>query len=1171
MYISRLTLYGFKSFLKKSELNFGRGVTSVVGPNGCGKTNIVDAIRWVIGEQKARTLRADKSTDVIFNGTSKRKPLNIAEVSLTIHNVSGRIPIDYTDIEITRRVYRNGDSEYLLNKNICRLKDIKNLFIDTGMGSDAYSIIELKMIENILSENPHERKSLFEEAAGVNKYRIQRGAALKKLTATEEDLVRVSDIIGEVEVKVNSLKRQLRQYERYQKISEDLIDSEVILAASRIFKLKQNLDPLENKIKDQRNRLIQVSEQLVLIEHIADSKQVENDNIEIKLNNKNDAYNQCKESRSKAQTEELVLKEQYQNKLSEFTRINEEIINTNSSIEKTKQRISYLNNEEKNFEKQLQNQHSDQNRMNEEQKLLERRFNEISKSLETLQDKKYLLIKMQSEKLAKENALKENIAFLENQIQSIDQEKNTKTERFSFLSAKIEDVQIKSDGLQEEMQELIDDQENSEIVLDELLENHEKFLIQKREIDASLDKVNNKIDFYADLLESKEGFSPALQYVMKHRDKFEGVVGSFSELINIDEKYIEALSAVMGNLSDLLIVETLENAIDITGKLEEKKIGKLLSIPLDIVDSGSSKDVSETLISFKNLISCPDILKNVKNRVFGDIYICEDEDFDNIIKNENLQNIVIVTKSGKMFDQKNILTSRPMESGNSQIFGREEKLFNFEKEANRMKLDLVGVTEDIKAANDEILSVRQEIKDRDLKIRNLDRTNKDSSSTIKNHQNEIRQLENNLNELKSKRIKDKTALDSYRHKMLELTHQKSKSGSLHDLEVEISTKRSEANTSKRELDQYINTVQNFRVEMIKVRNKFDNIRNEKTSLSKNLANLEKRLKNRTNDKTNIKTKKNEMEASIERKKLAVENIFREEKILRDEVVKIRERYNDIKEQLQENNKEIYKVRHQKEILTETISKLELELSELAAKRREIESILYEKYEKMVELDSLQDIPVTEIAIQNRNRLKKRLENIGTINMAVKDEYEQEADRLDFLTDQKNDLEEAAITVRKVIKEIDTVARKQFLETYEKIKENFKNIFQIFFPGGSTDINLIGDGDPLDSKIEIFACPGGKKMLSLRMLSAGEKTLTAIALLFGIYQVKPSPFCILDEVDAPLDDANTKRFTKLLKTFSDNTQFIIVTHNKVTMSVADTLFGVTMGEKGVSQIVSVNLD
>jgi len=263
MYISRLTLYGFKSFLKKSELNFGRGVTSVVGPNGCGKTNIVDAIRWVIGEQKARTLRADKSTDVIFNGTSKRKPLNIAEVSLTIHNVSGRIPIDYTDIEITRRIYRNGDSEYLLNKNICRLKDIRNLFIDTGMGSDAYSIIELKMIENILSENPHERKSLFEEAAGVNKYRIQRGSALKKLAATEEDLVRVNDIIGEVEIKVNSLKRQLRQYERYQKISEDLIDAEVTLAASKIIKLKQNLDPLENKIKDQQMRLIQVSEQLI--------------------------------------------------------------------------------------------------------------------------------------------------------------------------------------------------------------------------------------------------------------------------------------------------------------------------------------------------------------------------------------------------------------------------------------------------------------------------------------------------------------------------------------------------------------------------------------------------------------------------------------------------------------------------------------------------------------------------------------------------------------------------------------------------------------------------------------------------------------------------------------------------------------------------------------------
>ncbi|MBN2279932.1 MAG: chromosome segregation protein SMC [Candidatus Marinimicrobia bacterium] len=1173
MYISRLTLYGFKSFLKTSELNFGRGVTGIVGPNGCGKTNIVDAIRWVIGEQKARTLRADKTTDVIFNGTTKRKPLNIAEVSLIIHNVSGRIPIDYTDIEITRRIYRNGDSEYLLNRNICRLKDIRDLFIDTGMGSDAYSIIELKMIENILSENPQERKALFEEAAGVNKYRIQRGAALKKLTATEEDLVRVHDIIGEVDAKVTTLRRQFRQYERYQKISEDLIQSEMLLAASRIYKLRQNTDPLENKIKDQRSRLAQVNEQLVSLEQISETRQAELDRIEIKLNTRTEAYNQCKENRNLAQTEELVLKEQYQNKLSEFTRINEEITNTKSTIEKTKQRIGVLNHEEITFVKQLQSQHSQQIALNDKQKQLEKKYLDISQSLEVLQDKKYYQIKIQSERLAKENALKENIMFLENQLTSINDEMNSKQQRLTYLTGNIENLSDNAALLNKELREHLDRQESNTSDREEVQEIFDRQLSQKREIDAKLDRINNKIDFYAGLLESKEGFSPALQDVLKNRDRYSGIIGSLSELINIDEEYAEALRTVLENLSNLLIVETLEQALDITRKVEEKQIGKLLCLAMEALNEDYSEPEMpmDNLLSLAKLISCPKMIKNVANWIFGDIYVCEDENFDNIVKNKISDSIIVISKSGKMFDQKNIITSKSIEAGKALVFGREEKLFHFEKQADQLRLDEVGICDDIKQSSLKIMHLKEDIKAGEMKIRQADKTLKDMESQIKNQQNEIRQLELSINELKNKQTKEKTALNSYLDKLKEVGQEKLELDNLESLENEITVKKTEADKAKIELDEHVGIVQNFRVDMIKIRNKFDNIRNDKMALAKSLGTLEKRLKTRIEDKTSIKLKKSEMEALIERKKLTVENIFREEKVLREEVEKNREQHISLRDQLQETHKEIYKIRHQKEIIIETINKLELELSSLLSQRREIESILFEKYGKKIDLDGLEDLPVVEIAVQQRDRLKSKLGNIGTINMAVKDEYNQEAERLKFLSDQKNDLEEAALTVRKVIREIDIVARKQFLETYEKIKENFKNIFQIFFPGGSTDINLIGDGDPLDSRIEIFACPGGKKMLSLRMLSAGEKTLTAIALLFGIYQVKPSPFCILDEVDAPLDDANTKRFTKLLKTFSDNTQFIIVTHNKVTMSVADTLFGVTMGEKGVSQIVSVNLD
>ena len=1173
MYISRLKLYGFKSFLKKSEINFGRGVTCVVGPNGCGKTNIVDAIRWVVGEQKARILRADKSTDVIFNGTSKRKPLNIAEVSLTIHNVSGRIPIDYTDIEITRRLYRNGDSEYLLNKNICRLKDIRDLFMDSGMSSDAYSIIELKMIENILSENPQERKNLFEEAAGVNKYRIQRKAALRKLVATEEDLVRVSDIIGEVDSKVKNLKRQLRQYERYQELSQKLIESEVILAAAKVVNLKKDKDPLEKQIRDQRTKLIQVSELLEQLEQIHGNKQAEHDNVEIKLNKKNEIYSQVHDDRNRIQTEELVLKEQYQNKLSEFTRLNEEITNIKSTIEKTKQRITQLDTEEKTYEKQLQNQQTDQDNYQEKQKRLEVDYQDSLNKLEKLQDEKFILVKKQTEQIAKQSSLKENIDFVRRNLEEITKEQKEKSERHSLLESQIEEFEEQLAEFRDELESLESDQENNSEKLDELEEKQESLVQQKRSLDAHLDKLNNKIDFYADLLESKDGFSPVLQKVLKNRDQFEGIVGSFAELISVDEKYQTIASSILGNLSNLVIVGNMENAFTTLNKMVEDETGNIILTPLENIKEVSiSENVkSENLVSFSSVVSCPTSIKKLKDNIFANIYICKDEIFEDLVKNIDTKEITVISESGKIYNQAGILYTISQESNNSQIFGREEKLFKFEQEYDKVNLEKTGVKEELSQVLKNISYYRNDVRQSAVQIKTIDKKIRDFELKIRNNQLEIEQLNSRNSILKNKELEEKTALTSFQGKLEKLQLENNEEQGLVVVEQNISLLKNEVDDRKKQLDDFIREVQNFRVELVKIKNKFDNIRNEKVALSKSLINLEKRLQSRVAQKNDAKTKRNELEALIEGKKLDVEKIFREEKMIKDDLEKIKIRYNDLKEQLQETNKDIYKTRHQKEVLTETINKLEMEFSGLTAKQREIESVLFEKYNQNIDYDNLSELPSIEMAKINRDKLKSRLENIGTVNMAVKDEYEEEAERLKFLTDQKNDLEEAAATVRKVIQEIDTVARKQFVETFHHIRENFKNIFQIFFPGGSTDIKLIGDDDPLDSKVEIFACPGGKKMLSLRMLSAGEKTLTAIALLFGIYQVKPSPFCILDEVDAPLDDANTKRFTNLLKTFSDNTQFIIVTHNKVTMSVADVLFGVTMGEMGVSQIVSVNLD
>jgi len=1173
MYISRLKLYGFKSFLKKSEINFGRGVTCVVGPNGCGKTNIVDAIRWVVGEQKARILRADKSTDVIFNGTSKRKPLNIAEVSLTIHNVSGRIPIDYTDLEITRRIYRNGDSEYLLNRNICRLKDIRNLFIDTGMGADAYSIIELKMIENILSENPNERKNLFEEAAGVNKYRIQRKAALRKLEATEEDLVRVSDIITEVDSKVKTLRRQLRQYEKYQQLSQKLIDAEVLLAAVRINNLKKEKNPLEQQLKDQKNKLILISRELERFERELENRQAEHDNAEIKLNKKSEVYNHIRENRNKIQTDELVLKEQYQYKLSEFTRLNEEITATKSTIEQTKQRILQLHSEEKKYEKQLLNQQNDQDKYSKQQKILSEKYQQANSELEKLQDKKFITVKKYSEHQARQNALNENIDFIKKEIQELEKEKEKKSSLHTQRCNQMETETHQLQELEEELAELQNDRIIDREKLEILLEKQENSLAEKRRLNSEMDKLSNKIDFFSGLLESKEGFSPVLQQILKNRDQQDGIIGAFAEMITVPEKYLDATNLLLGDLKDLLIVENFDQLFLLMDKVGRNAESEIIITALEDLKPvpRETQINSENLIPFSSIIKVPKSLEKLMENIFANVYLCEDDQFENIVKNVDTQNLVLVTQSGKMYNQAGILFSKSAKKSDALLYGREEKLFKYEQEYDHVSLQNRAVEEELEQLSGDISYYRNSLKKNETARESAQNKIRQLEGKISNHQNDIQQTEARLRELKNKIIKETTALKNFIAKREKLKSENQQKSELDEVEKNISLLKNEVDNRKKRLDDFIKEVQNFRVELVKIKNKFDNMRNEKASLTKSLATLERRLDSKIKQKNEVRLKKQEMEALIEEKKLELEKIFQEEQMIKENLEKIRTEYNQLKDRVQESNKEIYKARHQKEVLTETINKLELENSELFSKQREIESVLYEKYNQKIQWDKISELPSLESAENNRVKLQRRLENVGTINMGVKTEYEEEAERLRFLSDQKKDLEEASATVRKAIREIDIVARKQYIDTFHKIRENFKNIFQIFFPGGSTDIKLIGDDDPLESKIEIFACPGGKKMLSLRMLSAGEKTLTAIALLFGIYQVKPSPFCILDEVDAPLDDANTRRFTNLLKTFSDNTQFIIVTHNKVTMNVADVLFGVTMGEMGVSQIVSVNLD
>ena len=1174
MYISRLSLYGFKSFLKKSEVEFGRGITSVVGPNGCGKTNIVDAIRWVIGEQKSSVLRADRSTDVIFNGTSTRRPLNLAEVSLTIHNVSGRVPIQYSDITITRRVYRNGESEYFINKHLCRLKDITDLFIDTGMGANAYSIIELKMIEDILSETPEERKRLFEEAAGVNKYRVQRKAALKKLDATRNDLLRLNDIILEVDSKVKALHRQLKRYEKYKEVSQQLIDTEVLLAARRVFDIRLKEQPLEDELASRRTRLEAVSKEIDVKEKAWNQDQELFEHNEGILQEKIQNLDQIKTNFNQLQTRQSVLREQQRNIEQTILRLQKEAEDLDVNALRLRDRKQKLEAEQAEYQTQIKAKKAGFEGLSTEQEKVDSGFNAISAEIQSLQDQRYALVREQAEYTAKYNSQKENIAQREKELLSlkeqIDRIVTAEAQIKGSVEAKKNDVDLLKNGLEETYA----GESRSEEKYEQLF-NREKEVNQTlRKIESELDKINNKIQFYSSIIQSKEGYSPALQHILEHAVEFPGILGALSDQIAVESGYQLAVQAVLKDISRLLLASDRLAALETVTKLESIGKGSVAILPLDfsIHDASGPNPGNSKLQPLARFVKCKENLRPVRDLLFRDVFICEDEDFRELLNEPALDSVTIVSKRGKLRDAAGILSGGAESSESGILVGRAEMLNRFEVEFDELQRERDGIGSELAQIREDMQGIVRQRKDLEQRRRDLQNRIRQQEEALRSGEAKLIEYQSILKTLNENRLTVKVALENFRQKSKKEDPQNSAvNAKIEELDQKIERRKNELAQAKITLDQINQRVQNERLEFVNLENRYRNAVDELYATEQSIRSQGTRSQTSIREKEAGLEKQKEIGVNQEQINLDLEKTRHALNAAGEEVADLRSAHQKLRARIQLLNEELFKLRHEKELLSGDISRLELEKSEFTGQEKEIRSVLMEKYERTIPGEYPDELPDAEELTRKIARFKKNLEEIGMVNMAVRDEYEQELSRLKFLEDQRNDLVESEKGLNEVIEQIDDIARKQYVEVFNKIRENFKKTFSIFFDGGDSEIQMVGDSDPLEANIEIWACPSGKKMRSLKMLSAGEKALTAIALLFGIYQVKPSPFCILDEVDAPLDDQNTKRFTNVIRTFSQNTQFIIVTHNKVTMSIADSLYGVTMAESGVSQIVSARLE
>jgi len=1172
MYISKLSLYGFKSFSKKSEVHFGKGITTVVGPNGCGKTNIVDAIRWVIGEQKSSVLRADRNTDMIFNGTATRRPLNLAEVSLTIHNVSGRLSLPYSDIIITRRVYRNGESEYFINNNLCRLKDITDLFIDTGMGANAYSIIELKMIEDILSENPDERKRLFEEAAGVNKYRVQRKAALRKLEATKDDLTRLNDIINEIDAKVKNLHRQLKRYEKHQETTASLIESEVQLAMRKTTDIRKSLDPIEGHISEDRKEIEKVIKDLTGKEEIWNTNQKEFEEQESVLDEKNQQLSEIREERNKYATEELVLKEQIRNINQTIARLQNDILQYEKTITFTKEKEVELKQQHLDTQKQLNDKRESFKTIESTGEEIEQRYSKVNAEIQALQEERFSLSKKQAENSARFGNLQENIAQREKELTSIEEHLVSQRENEKKISESLNVIHDKISSLNINLQLKRDNLDELETRYNQFYESERNLQKERRDVESRLDRLNNRIQFYTGIIQSKEGFSPGLQYVIENLPDFPGIKGALSDLLSVDSKYYTAVEAVIKDISRLLVAENRTAALQALSRLAEQDKGRVSIIPLDNEYQQQTANPVTNLIPLTNYVKCDKSLANLKEFLFQQIYCCDDEQYDLLINDPDCRGISLVSDKGRFRDANGIFSGGSRAAESNVLVGRTEKLYQLESESDAVSEKLKAVQAQLESVQNDFTAIQSQKQDISRLIKNAEQEALKLQSQLHHDESQLTESKSIQKTLDNNRISLKVLIENFKERILKEDPGKSNLDvEIASIEKKISKIREHVAEIKKELDQVVTDRQNQRIELINLENKYrnigDNLEITRRTIQRTLENIENaRLELNSNGQAagdiQIKIGENQKQLSEFQNTVAVTEKNIEE---------FRQSFQAIRINIQRLNEQLFKLRREKEKLSESISQLELGRSGFQAAINEIKSVLLEKYNRTIPDTVPDDLPEREELTRKVERFKRNLELIGMVNMTVKDEYEEENSRLTFLTEQRDDLIKSEKGLNEVITQIDSIAREQFREIFEKIRLNFKSTFSIFFNGGEADLKITGDSDPLEAQIEIWACPSGKKMRSLKMLSAGEKALTAIALLFGIYLVKPSPFCILDEVDAPLDDENTRRFTNVIRTFSEKTQFIVVTHNKSTMSIADSLYGVTMAESGVSQIVSVKLE
>jgi chromosome segregation protein len=1187
VHLDKLEIFGFKSFAHKLSLEFGPGITGVVGPNGCGKTNIADAIRWVLGEQSASELRGASMSDVIFNGTKKRKRLGRAEVTLTIDNSAGYLPIDYSEILIGRKVYRSGESEYSINKSICRLRDIHDLFLDTGIGTRTYSLIERKMVDSVLSDSAGHRRFMFEEAAGIMKYKVRKRSALNKLNATESDMQRVADIIGEVEKQVRSLKRQLSQARRHRRYTDELKGIEILLA-------RHDYAEWEQVRNGSRERAVVLRQKLSALDEVLNRDEETTDAIRAELRGKDQVLGTLDgeiaefEDRMRNLADGLlVTRERVRSSQSRAEELDLEATDARADLSASLEKAERLEAEVKSaaaavdeLGAELVGKSKLLESIEKEHRILQRDVaGQKQTRLKGLESSAGIKGELESFRARLDDLMREHVE-IEAALATARAELSEKETRI-LEALEEEKLLIHSSGTAR-----ADEKANSaglDRAREELLSARER----EARVGGELASARHKLELLTEIRDGYGGYQDGVRALLSDRShEIAGLLGTVGDILNVEPSMARALEAALAGTVQYVVTNDVSSARAGIAHLADGELGRATFIPLSELDSVIHRRIPNELLSSDGVLgSCEEFVRCADEHGTLASFLLEGavvvEDLDraaDLARRFASAGLAFVTRNGEMVSSSGLLGGGRVSSNDAGLLRRTERVENARHELARLESELAAAMAAVSKHSSNVEHLSSDARSAGALVEQAEADLWDAKRKVTELELARTSIAERADELAGRRdglaqrmMATRTEIGGIAQRLAGLSKGEDEAGErLHVLQRSFE----DAEKAKER------ALEAQRAAEIGVASSLANLRQlraERMQLAEAATTVRSAIERRTAERSEQIRIAEELASRIEEDHDALGRL----RVKRDELTSQRE---STRAETHSRRAKIEKItdanreaRESRERLQRELHEIELRETELRGRSEALAARTREDYG--IELadtaayDDTAEDAVTDLdaARQEVERIKVRLRSMGPVNLLALDEYDEESKRLQFLKAQYEDLEKSRTMLTEAIEEINVTAKEMFVQTFELVRGNFAGMFARLFEGGEADLRLLEPNDPLNSAIEIVASPREKKLGRLSLLSGGERALTAIALLFAIYLVKPSPFCILDEVDAPLDDANVKRFIRMLREFSDRTQFIIISHNKVTMEATDRLYGVTMEESGVSKVVSVRLD